>query len=112
MKIKTSELTGERLTYALLVAEGLAVYTDLEKFKHRKTGVWLGDYDYRDMAMDIIEREDISLRAPDSTRKHWEAVRTFIYAESIGATASIAAMRCHVAAKLGDKVDVPDTLVG
>lgn len=73
----------------------------------------------------IIEREDIAFRKyhkPESTNHgtyyarvcresdvqvHWRKTTGF---QHTGPTALIAAMRCYVASKLGDTVDVPDQL--
>ena len=62
----------------------------------------------------IIEREKISVIHMEGTQ-HWVA-RKFQPAcdttpKSEGPTSLIAAMRCLVASKLGDEVDVPDELI-
>ena len=61
----------------------------------------------------IIEREKISVIHMEGTQ-HWVA-RKFQPAcdtmpKSEGPTSPIAAMRCYVASKLGDEVDVPEEL--
>lgn len=65
----------------------------------------------------IIEREGISIN--DTTMRgeggnfEWCATRIEFPAvsEEYGPTPLIAAMRCYVASKLGDEIDVPDELV-
>jgi len=106
MKIKTSELTGAALDWAVAKCEGI-YFEDLEDFEHSAP-------DYSDWAQagPIIERERIVL---DCFEDLWGAgvhrdgeLRHL----SDGPTPLIAAMRCYVASKLGDEVDVPDELRG
>lgn len=58
----------------------------------------------------IIEREGIWLR---KMGKNWDAINGWFPANIIqtGPTPLIAAMRCFVASKLGDEVEVPEELV-
>ena len=56
----------------------------------------------------IIEREGITLRCG---LYGWDAELEEFDASSHGPTALIAAMRCYVASKLGEEVDVPDELI-
>lgn len=60
----------------------------------------------------IIEREklDIEWRGSEVCRATCEWLDEPFY-ESFGPTALIAAMRCYVASKLGDEVDVPEELL-
>jgi|APGre2960657373_1045057.scaffolds.fasta_scaffold01063_10 hypothetical protein len=107
MKIKTSELTGAALDWAVAKCEG---HTDGKDF------AWY--YDRRNtfnfstnwaQGGPIIEREKITLRIWDDedyvhayidTGKDWFE----------GPTPLIAAMRCYVASKLGDNIDIPEEL--
>ena len=65
----------------------------------------------------IIEREEIGTRrnAPCSKGREWEAMPS-ITAKGAGGccgygpTPLIAAMRCYVASRLGDEVDIPEEL--
>lgn len=61
----------------------------------------------------IIEREKITLEFIPTIG--WRAALEFLdenQAESIGApTALIAAMRCFVASKLGDEIEIPEELI-
>jgi hypothetical protein len=66
----------------------------------------------------IIEREGIGLLKVENRLPHqqWDAGETdefpnTLWAVVSGPTPLIAAMRCYVASKLGDEVDVPEELV-
>ena len=56
----------------------------------------------------IIEREGIEVIPPHDDIELWEA--RIAYYEYYGPTPLIAAMRCYVASKLGDTVDIPEEL--
>ncbi len=99
--MKTSELTGAALDWAVAKCEG-----------------FLCDYKYNgglssystDWAQGgaIIERERITLVAmPDGS---WQAKGRDLYPHFHNPTPLIAAMRCYVASKLGDEVDIPEGL--
>lgn len=118
MKIKTSELTGAALDWA--VAECALPAHD----SHTNTlMVTVGDDNgwrfnpSTDWAQGgaIIEREGISITAAGfpwwECDEGWYAHQgDSLYAH--GSTPLIAAMRCYVASKLGAEVDVPDELMG
>lgn len=65
----------------------------------------------------IIEREEISVsREFASNRVEWAAwtpapIRDDAEAFGYGATPLVAAMRCYVASKLGDEVQIPEELI-
>lgn len=112
MKVNANQLSGAALDWAVAKCEGHPAETPrfLDIFSHQQaTGQ---GYCYsRDWAQGgpIILREIIML---DYDAAHdWEA-RDFdsqlILAH--GRTPLIAAMRCYVASKLGNEIDVPDTL--
>jgi hypothetical protein len=96
--MKTSELTGKALNWAVGKAEGL--------------DDWLAPVNYCgqwEHGGPIIEREKIAL-APDIHHTRWSATlrgEAYIYWAQ---TPLIAAMRCYVASKLGDLVNVPEEL--
>lgn len=123
MKIKTSELTDAALDWAVAKCEGV-VNHDGNPVLFRFTGS--GKYGVRSMPNlnsghyrpqewkdggPIIEREHIELdrpwKGPGAGR--WSAWISQEY-NGYGDTALIAAMRCHVASKLGDEIDIPDEL--
>lgn len=107
MKMKTSELTGAALDWA--VAEANGVHSDI--------GVngkpWEPPYS-TDWAFGgpIIEREGISIY-PDSSNDlpeiKWSADSFDVFRWG-GPTPLVAAMRCHVASKLGNEVEIPEEL--
>ena len=107
--MKTSELTGIALDWAVATANGDYPQWDAE------WGVFYAangdDMDYSTnwaQGGPIIERECIDLQYQGGDTDVWAA--DIFGAESMiyGDTALIAAMRCFVASKLGDEIDVPD----
>ncbi len=130
--MKTSELTKHALNWAVAQAEGDRVYrprlgrpSDWDKeawladgsddrwvvrvqnpnvahfvdWTYNPSGDWM-------QGGPIVEREHIALW---SEGYDWEAKR-YGQHESWGETPLIAAMRCYVASKLGDEVDIPTEL--
>lgn len=107
--MKTSELTGAALDWAVCKAGGGA--NDIRTWRG-------GYYDFNmyhystqwSQGGPIIEREDICLT---SWYERWDACashgRTAARRIS-GPTPLIAAMRCYVASKMGDEVEVPEEL--
>jgi hypothetical protein len=106
MKVKTSELTGAALDWAVAMAEN-----------------WAGaDFEVKPYSTDwaqggpLIEREEISIsREFASSRVEWAAwtpalIRDDAEAFGYGPTPLIAAMRCYVASELGDEVEIPEEL--
>jgi hypothetical protein len=128
--MKTSELSGSALDWAVAKCEG---YTDLHKIEgrmphepqlgifppRREYGVmdlWeLGFSSDWDRGGWIIEREKIgfwayTLDEEGNENPGWYA-ETFEGHCQTGTTPLIAAMRCYVASKLGDEVEVPEELI-
>ena len=124
--MKTSELTGAALDWAVAKCE------NVEPDENNKP-IWFDDGDERvdyspstnwAQGGPIIDREDIALSskpdglwaayAPKGTRlvQHGgQAVEVFNWTyKQCGYSPLIAAMRCYVASKLGDTVDVPKEL--
>lgn len=132
--IKVSELTGAALDWAVSIAEGFKpnqLY--VSKYPHSPASIYTVTFDddgnpegymtgpnrlYSqkwEAGGPIIEREKISLIMQASLGTHWTASRPSsspIGFKTIqeGATPLIAAMRCYVASKLGDAVDIPKEL--
>jgi hypothetical protein len=112
MKIKTEDLTGPALDWAVGQALKLpAPYWDERGCCAPYSTSW-------QVGGPIIEREEIGLRrnAPCSTGREWEASGSITakgagYRWGYGPTPLIAAMRCFVASKLGDIVEIPEELV-
>jgi len=109
--MKTSELTGAALDWAVAKCEGASVSI-------RSGGAMTidGAGDWWNPSLDwaqsgpIIEREGISLEfRPMGSMFEWVA---FCGEEFEGGeTALIAAMRCYVASRLGEEVEIPEELV-
>ena len=132
MKIKTNELTGSALDWAagvcaLLDAPGGVLKLDLgailitlpaASFKYDVPGHWKPSTDWS-QGGPIIEQEKmhvyfdpecIWVSVPPSPV--WVAWRNEGgMARWCGPTFLVAAMRCYVASRLGDEVDVPETLL-
>ena len=117
MKIKTSELTGAALAYAVaqttpdLMQVGLCFYIrDVESGER----VLFNPAENWSQGGPIIEREKIRLDCawhPIWTAQSPNTAKIDGYTGWIeGATPLIAAMRCYVASKLGDELEVPDEL--
>lgn len=99
--MKTSELTGRVLDWAVSVA-------------HRDAGFVPVEYSTKwEFGGPIIERERIELRNWDFHSQPWRAEIAGSDSESAcyGPTPLIAAMRCYVASKLGDSIDIPEELL-
>ncbi len=99
MNIKTSELTGKALDWAVDKAEGRYCL-----------------YPYAPYSTDwsqggpIIEREEIDVQSVGE--RYWRCKKSNgTHISGHGPTPLIAAMRCYVASKLGDTVDIPEELV-
>jgi hypothetical protein len=121
--MKTSELTGAALDWAVAKCEGHDVF-----IKHAPVQVMYTPKGKRSWYIytpstnwaqggPIIEREGLSMRyAPKDARGAWYAVQgpnRFLSPdhEGSGPTPLIAAMRCYVASKLGDNSDIPKELL-
>jgi hypothetical protein len=107
--MKTSELTGAALDWAVAKALNLNE-EDYVEIDNLYGPVWRGPEYSTDWALGgpIIEREELSgLKCYGS--KEWECHNGEIFCE--GPTPLIAAMRCFVAFKLGDEVEIPDQLI-
>ena len=105
MKTETSELTGTALDWAVAKCEGIQ---DSEFVRtHMDARPYSTDWS---QGGPIIEREKIGslheARGVWSASTKWEDPAKVFY----GKTKLIAAMRCYVASKLGDEVEVPDEL--
>lgn len=108
MKIKTSELVGLALNWAVDKARGKSD----EPYMPRYSSDWAE-------AGPIIEREKIDLYRICASDTEWQAGihcsdpnkehRHQVIEQ--GSTPLIAAMRCFVASKLGDEIEAPDDLL-
>ena len=112
MKIKTSELDGAQLDWAV------------KKAIKKDGGYFLPSKNYKDISHStnwahggpVIEQEVINLGRhtwDDSGVIRWGASKAGLFQGapfSVGPTPLIAAMRCYVASKLGEEVEVPHGL--
>jgi hypothetical protein len=98
MKIKTSELIGSTLDWAVAKCEDVYCFD----------GSYTPSTDWA-QGGPLIEREGISV---DRAGLAWTAdlsdsVGGYIEHTESGPTPLIAAMRCYVASKLGDEIEIP-----
>ena len=115
---KVSDLTGAELDYAVAMVEG-------EDYSPNITYNGIGlEYPATEYSTNwaqggpIIEREKITLSYGLGIRSNlWFAEKYQCYAagrnttsQQYGPTPLIAAMRCYVASKLGDTVEIPDEI--
>lgn len=112
--MKTSELTGVALDWAVAKCEG---YDALDWFwDDYAAKEFMPSTDWSEGGP-IIEREGVSLNHLTITEDHqrWAAhakatIKDVKPRANYGPTPLLAAMRCYVASKLGDKVDIPEDL--
>ena len=105
--MKTSELTGTALDWAVAKCEGLECTEDMGLLVvEGADGFYSPSIKWAQGGL-IIEREKISVWARDD---EW-AAESFVPNqqgfECVGSTPLIAAMRCYVASVLGDEVEPP-----
>jgi len=119
--MKTSELTGAALDWAVAKAEGA---TD---FWFDTVATYWVKLDGKDRALrygwaqsylpstewahggPIIEREKITV-CYDTCQPRWVGCDWAARLTEFGPTPLIAAMRCYVASKLGDEIELPEEL--
>ena len=121
MKVKTSELQGAALDWAVAQCEGV----ETKKYKDSPSlffGIgfdkWRPSTDWA-QGGPIIELHKIEITAWGKdqwrARSNWnEGYKDWVHVtmfEVYGPTPLIAAMRCYVASKLGNEVEVPEELV-
>lgn len=114
--MKTNELTGAVLDWAVAKCAGkidrcgevtrignqLFCYEDGERMRYAPSTDW-------SQGGPIIEREELSRLMCFNTHE-WLCNNGPIFCE--GPTPLIAAMRCYVASKLGNEIEVPNELTG
>jgi len=112
--MKTSELTGAALDWAVAKCEDLELYSGPRdsnpaykaNWVRRKHGDLFQPSTDWSQGGPIIERERINLEPFSNINgEQWSAD-----GEWDSPTPLIAAMRCYVASKMGDEVEVPDEL--
>jgi hypothetical protein len=117
--MKTSELQGPALDWAVAKCWGLNVYLDdgmVRLIGHafdRHYVFWTPSTDW-EQAGPIIERERIGFRfSGDFGFCAWKSYGIGSHQNEhsqYGPTPLVAAMRCYVASKLGDEVEIPKEL--
>ena len=111
MKVKVREATGPTLNWMVMLAQGWTMPIDAaSSVAALRTA---GPANSWSQGGPIIEREEIDLNCSHNEGQSggvWDAscVPGVVYG---GDTPLIAAMRCYVASKLGDEVEVPDLLL-
>ena len=122
--MKTSELTGAALDWAVATALERGPKHNMESHGRTWYGWWLAGagYEYEPMprySIDwaqggpIIEREKISVLDANGC---WGARKTYwdnsqSSRDYFGTKPLIAAMRCYVASKLGNDINIPEELL-
>jgi hypothetical protein len=106
--LKVCELTGAALDWAVAQCEGVdRLFEAYEVGRHHYSTDWA-------QGGPIIEREGISIVQQGDAAEWVASVYDYgaddWYLHTTGPTPLIAGMRCHVASKLGDEVDVPEEL--
>jgi hypothetical protein len=116
--MKTAELTGAALDWAVAKCEGLTCFG--HQLTEDKVTIILSDGSYENFSPTcdwqiggaIIQREWISLT---NEQEVWTAeIADDVpdgYVTMQGETALIAAMRCYVAQRMGEEIEVPEELL-
>lgn len=117
MKIKTSSLKSTALDWAVAMIENPEWFSSPEWSMAHPSDLAMDDGDYYAPSINwnqggrIIEHEGISIRhrIPCAENKEWEAsAGRYCF---FGPTPLVAAMRCFVANKFGNEVEIPDCVV-
>jgi hypothetical protein len=109
MKIKTSELKDLALDYVVAMIEGYTLNPAT------RSSAWIAYSTDWSQGGPIIEREGMALNMEDT--HEWQAAMWWDDEDSkgdilmVGPTPLIAAMRCYVASKLGDEVEIPELIL-
>ena len=130
MKVKTSELIGSALDWAVEEAQGYGDrYLEFWNMGGDKRLIYCqvghSPSTHWSQGGQVIEREHICVLAPIVRRigaerhafevVYWRALKQSDEdapcVHGRGHTPLIAAMRCYVASKLGDEVDIPEELI-
>ena len=114
MKIKTSELTGAALDWAVGYIVGVIGGNDLD-VGFILEGGYTPSTDWA-QGGPLVERERMDIECWDFHSMPWKASMWWDDENSsgdiqmYGPTPLIAAMRCYVASKLGDTIEIPEEL--
>jgi len=112
--MKASELSGVALNWAVAICKGYKPKDFCPHDKHFRDeeDVWFSPSDDWAQGGPIIEREKIDLhhQRHGDLSVGWVATWDSWESEHTGPTPLVAAMRCYVASKLGDEVELPEEL--
>lgn len=108
-KIKTADLTGPALDWAVsMIIENSRIFPLWFDGKPQSYSAYSTDWS---KGGPIIEREYIDVEYfPGDVVWQAQAFLQDEYCTQYGPTPLVAAMRCYVASRLGDEVDVPEEL--
>lgn len=110
MKIKAAELNGAALDWAVAKCEGKEKNWGKSSLKPYKMHCGLKySRDWKDGGP-IIDREGINLTTGMTKFDWWAVQDSGAGFKANGPTPLIAAMRCYVASKLSDEIDIPKEL--
>ena len=116
--MRTSELQGAALDWAVAKCEGWVAGTnddDLVSFVLESSSDEMHFWPSTDWAQGgpIIQRERIGFKYTGAAMEFvaWVNGELSTVHDHYGPTPLVAAMRCYVASKLGDEVEVPDELL-
>lgn len=119
MKVKTSELIGPALDWAVAKCEGVKLHSyrhdgELklnDAYAPEDATTWSPTTDWS-QGGPIIEREKVRLDTTWNCEDgYWSARMDAVGGWWLGDTPLIAAMRCYVVSKLGDEVEIPEELL-
>lgn len=121
MKIKTAELIGPALDWAVAKIENPEWWDEFDMDSDPLFALDMDDGEIYAPSADwaqggpIIERERLCARP---LKEVWGCWVTDLYGDihalslsGFGPTPLIAAMRCYIASKLGDEVEIPEELI-
>ena len=110
--MKTNQLTGHALNWAVSQVEGIDHDTAILNITIGDDNGWFLDYLTWAQGGPIIEREWIEICRLNNGewRGQWYEQATEKIHREYGDTPLIAAMRCYVASKLGNEVEIPKEL--
>lgn len=122
MKIKTSELIGPALDWAVAKCEGVRLSGASLAFQVKAQGTVSTGWLPYSPSTNWAQGGPIIERLAGFHIKHWIDIKPDMKFEAhlhnydgnwieFGPTYLVAAMRCYVASKLGDEVEVPEGLV-
>ena len=108
--MKTNDLTEAALDWAVAKCEGVGYWDKPAKFveRYQRMNFCLFSRDWK-LGGAIIERESINLWR-ENARARWCASADEDKPDYWATSPLIAAMRCYVASRLGDEIEIPEEL--